>query len=260
MYYSHTSSPDYRIGLIVPSSNTTMETEMPELLRRHSQNDQVNFTFHSSRMRLKEVSPEALRKMNLEATRCVKELTDAGVDAIIYACLVAVMIDGRKGIEETDQRLTLAATQAVSSPNCISSAAALIQGIKSLGAQKISLIAPYKKSLTRTVCQTIEAYDIEVVSSHSLEVTDNYAVGQLDPKNLIEIASEMDLSNSDALVLSACVQMPSLAVIEEVENMLGIPVISAATTGAFSVLQSLNLTPAIHQAGSLLNKSFSPTI
>ena len=39
----------HRIGLVVPSSNITVETEIPALLTRHAD---ARFTFHSSRMEL----------------------------------------------------------------------------------------------------------------------------------------------------------------------------------------------------------------
>src|SRR3712207_9388484 len=42
-----------RIGLIVPSSNTTMETELPELFRRQSESTGHRYTFHSARATLK---------------------------------------------------------------------------------------------------------------------------------------------------------------------------------------------------------------
>ena len=61
----------HRIGLVVPSSNTTMETELPELLDRIEDQNAYRFTFHSSRMRLKTVSPEELLAMNAQADRCV---------------------------------------------------------------------------------------------------------------------------------------------------------------------------------------------
>jgi maleate isomerase len=49
-----------RIGLILPSSNVTIETELPALLARHRA---ARFTFHSSsRMRMQAVSEEALRR------------------------------------------------------------------------------------------------------------------------------------------------------------------------------------------------------
>ncbi|MGE8368891.1 MAG: Asp/Glu racemase, partial [Cupriavidus sp.] len=39
----------FRIGQIVPSSNTTMETEIPAMLLARQQVRPERFTFHSSR-------------------------------------------------------------------------------------------------------------------------------------------------------------------------------------------------------------------
>jgi maleate isomerase len=60
----------YRVGLIVPSSNVTMETEIPEMLKRREGVEPETFTFHSSRMRMKQVSQEELQKMDKESDRC----------------------------------------------------------------------------------------------------------------------------------------------------------------------------------------------
>ena len=53
----------YRIGQIVPSSNITMETEIPALLRVRETISPERFTFHSSRMRMKHVTKEELAAM-----------------------------------------------------------------------------------------------------------------------------------------------------------------------------------------------------
>ena len=50
----------YKIGQIVPSSNVTMETEIPALLRSRETIAPERFTFHSSRMRMKKVTKEEL--------------------------------------------------------------------------------------------------------------------------------------------------------------------------------------------------------
>ena len=68
----------FRIGQIVPSSNITMETEIPALLRAHAEHTgDVEFTFHSSRMRMKTVSKEELAAMDADSDRCALELSDA---------------------------------------------------------------------------------------------------------------------------------------------------------------------------------------
>ena len=60
-----------RVGQIVPSSNITMETEIPALLRRHAEHTgDVEFTFHSSRMRMKTVSKDELAAMDADSDRC----------------------------------------------------------------------------------------------------------------------------------------------------------------------------------------------
>jgi hypothetical protein len=73
---------NYRIGLIVPSSNVTMETEIPELLRRREQHYPERFTFHSARMRMTQVTPEALAAIDAHSERCAAELADAECDAL----------------------------------------------------------------------------------------------------------------------------------------------------------------------------------
>ena len=85
----------YRIGQIVPSSNTTMETEIPKFLNAFAQSrEDVSFTFHASRMRMKHVSKDELHAMDLQSQRCAAELSDAPLDVAGYACLVAIMAMG----------------------------------------------------------------------------------------------------------------------------------------------------------------------
>ncbi len=47
------SAKSIKVGLIVPSSNTTMETEIPAMLRRREcEVPDQTFAFHSSRTRM----------------------------------------------------------------------------------------------------------------------------------------------------------------------------------------------------------------
>ncbi|WP_019119060.1 maleate cis-trans isomerase family protein [Brevibacillus massiliensis] len=245
---------NYRIGLIVPSSNTTMETEIPTMLRwREQVDEEVSFTFHSSRMRMKHVTKEELTKMDQESDRCAAELSDSRCDALAYACLVAIMAQGPGYHVSSEERLSKIAQENGGAAPVISSAGALITGIQAIGARKAALIAPYMKPLTQMVINYIESAGIEVTDSISLEVADNLEVGKLDPMNLIEIADQLDLSNTEAIVLSACVQMPSLPAIQVVEDRLGLPVLSAATSTVFKLLSKLNIKPYVPNAGKLLS-------
>lgn len=245
----------HRIGLIVPSSNTTMESEIPELLRRQQAVGGYRFTCHASRLRLQQVTPEALQRMNESVEEAVDQLCDARVDAVIYGCLVALMFKGRDGILSTQTRLArrcMTTLPGRKAPAVVTSAGALVNALRALNAPRVSMITPYHKQLTERVAATLGEYGITVVQSRSLEVVDNVEVGRLDPDKLLALASQMDFSGSDALVISACGQMPSLPVIEEAEQRFGLPVISAATASAYELLQRLDIEPDIVAAGSLL--------
>jgi maleate isomerase len=173
----------YRVGLIVPSSNTTMETEIPRMLRaREAERPEERFTFHSSRMRMMNVTPEELRAMNTQLDRCAAEL----------------------------------------------------------------------------VAEYIESSGVVVQDALSLEVSDNLEVRRLDPENLKQHWKKVDLSGCDALVLSACVQMPSLSSIEPVEQACGLPVLSAATATTYCILQALELPTIVPGAGELLSGQVNP--
>ena len=74
----------YRIGQIVPSSNTTMETEVPRMLLARQTIRPEQFTFHSSRMAMKHVTKEELAAMDAQSVGCARQLADAEVDIIGY--------------------------------------------------------------------------------------------------------------------------------------------------------------------------------
>lgn len=238
-----------RVGLVVPSSNVTVETELPKILARHPE---VSFTFHSSRMRMSTVSPEGLAAMNAQRERCIIELGDAAPDVILYACLVAIMVGGpgeHRRIESlVAEQLATGGSEAL----VRSSAGALVEALHGLQATRIALVMPYMQPLARQVVDYLDAEGFEIADWRALEVEDNRAVGCVPGDRVLDAARSLDLTGVDALVISACVQMPSLDLVEVAEQEFGIPVLSAATAGAYSVLRANGLPLSIAGAGSLL--------
>lgn len=246
-------SPPVRIGLIVPSSNTTMETELPALFSRQREQTGTRYTFHSARAHMKNVTRDELLAMVSKAALCARDVSDADVKVIAYACLVAVMAQGPGAHRQSEETIRKAAEENGHPADVVSSAGALIETMHRLSAKRVAIITPYMRPLTKMVVDYIEAEGVSVIDSVALEVPDNLAVGRLDPGNLPGLARQLEREGADAIVLSACVQMPSLAAIQTVENELGLPVISAATSTASEVLRRLGQAPRIANAGRLLS-------
>ncbi|MDX6686951.1 MAG: maleate isomerase [Baekduia sp.] len=239
-----------RVGLIVPSSNTTIETEIPAMLSRLALDPPP--TFHSSRAVLHNVDAESLDRMVADSDRCARELSDAHVDVLVYACLVALMASGKRSHEQVEAHLAQVAEDNGSGAPVISSAGALVRTLQELGAQRIAIMTPYMPPLTELVGDYLADYGFDVAGSVSLSVPNNRDVAELDPQGLLGHARKLDLDGVDVLVASACVQMPSLAVLESLEQTLGLPVISAATATTAKLLDALALPRNIPGAGGLL--------
>jgi maleate isomerase len=246
----------FRIGQIVPSSNTTMETEIPAMFRAREAVAPERFTFHSSRMRMKKVTQEELAAMDAESLRCAAELSDARVDVMGYACLVAIMCMGKGYHCVSEDRLHEVTVREGSPTPVVTSAGALVDGLRTLNARKIVMVAPYMKPLTRLVADYIEAEGIEVLDSIALEIPDNLEVGRRDPMALVQIYKDLKLEGAQAIVLSSCVQMPSLAAIAHVERESGLPVVSAAVCTTYQMLKKLGLPAWVPDTGRLLSGAF----
>ncbi|WP_456238078.1 maleate cis-trans isomerase family protein [Mangrovicoccus algicola] len=247
---------NYRIGQIVPSSNITMETEIPALLRAREMVAPERFTFHSSRMRMKHVTKEELAKMDADSDRCAAELSDAGVDVMGYACLVAIMSMGHGYHRKSAERLGQVTRDNGMPAEVITSAGALVEGLQAMGAKKIAVVAPYMKPLTEMVVDYIRSEGFEVVDYRALEIQNNLEVAAHDPMNLPGIVAGMDTAEADVIVLSACVQMPSLPAVTTVEAQSGKPVLTAAVATTWSMLKALDLPTRVPGGGALLSGAY----
>ncbi|WP_177342858.1 Asp/Glu racemase [Pseudomonas sp. EGD-AK9] len=233
-----------------------METEIPALLKARELVAPERFTFHSSRMRMKHVTKDELARMDGDSDRCALELSDARVDVMGYACLVAIMSMGHGYHRTSANRLRAVTERNDALTPVITSAGALVDGIRAIGAERVAVVTPYMKPLTELVVDYIRNEGIDVGDYRALEISDNLAVAAHDPMNLPAIIASMRTDDVDAIVLSACVQMPSLSAITMVEAQTRKPVISAAVATTWAMLKALNLPTRVPGGGTLLSGAY----
>lgn len=233
-----------------------METEIPAMLAARQLVRPERFTFHSSRMRMRTVSKDELAHMDAESNRCALELSDAQVDVLGYACLVAIMAMGHGYHRESQARLRSLTAGNGGDASVVTSAGALVDALHLMKAKRIALVAPYMKPLTQLVVDYIQAEGIAVADWAALEIPDNLDVARHDPARLPAIVRDLRTADVDVVVLSACVQMPSLAVVPLVEAMTGKPVVTAAVATTYALLKSLGLEPVVPGAGALLSGAY----
>ena len=112
------------------------------------------------------------------------------------------------------------------------------------------------RALTDKVVEYIEDQGIKVKESIALEIPDNLEVAAQNPMNLLEIYKQLDLTDIDVLVVSACVQMPSLEAIDLIQAECGIPVTSAAVCTTYEMMKKLGIEAKSAIGGELLNGKY----
>lgn len=168
---------NYRIGPIFPGSNVAMGTEIPAMLRAREAIRPERFTFHSNRMRLRTGTVGELAAMNADSQCCARELADAEVDGMGYACPVAIMAQGLGYHRVSRRNLDAVVAQEGRDIPDVSSAGALVGGAREMGAKRVSLLRPDMKPLAARVTNYIVSEGSGVLDSFAPEIADNLEVG-----------------------------------------------------------------------------------
>ena len=103
--------------------------------------------------------------MDADSTRCAAELSDARVDVLGYACLVAIMSMGHGYHRESERKLSAVTADNGAPAPVVTSAGALVGALHTMGARSVTLVAPYVRPLTQTVVDYIRNEGIEVGDS-----------------------------------------------------------------------------------------------
>src|SRR5690606_32135233 len=150
--------------------------EIAAIFRSRASLFEERFTFHSARMRMKKVTKEELEAMDAMSRKCAEELADAQMDVIVYARPVAIMSKGRGYHCVSEKNLHEMTRNNGAAAPVVTSAGALVSGLKTLGAKRVALITPYMRPLTDLVVDYIADQGFEVTGSVALEIKDNLEV------------------------------------------------------------------------------------
>ena len=228
-----------RIGLLAPSSNTTVETEFFKVLP-----DGV--TLHTARLPITTVTPESIGKMAGSLDVESKMLASADVDVIILGATAPSFLKGLGYDREVSKRI-----EEVSGKPATTTSTALLEAFKALGITRIALGSAYSPMVNDICARFIEANGIKVVAKDGLNVIDNLEIGRLDVQTAYDLGMQVDCPEAQAVVL-ACTNWKSMAIIERLEQAIGKPVLSTTQVSIWGALKKIGYTGSIAGYGRLL--------
>jgi maleate isomerase len=230
-----------RLGLIIPSSNTTMETEFYKMLPK-------GFSLHTARLRLQLVTKEELAKMEEGIEAEALKLADADVDIIGFGCTTGSLLKGLgydKMIEEKIWKST--------GKPAVATAGAVIDALKFLDVKKVAVATPYIDELNKLEEKFLQDNGFEVVDIKGLGIVRNLEIGRLSYETLIRLVTSLRHEEADCIFIS-CTNFPTVDYINDLERLFKKSVFSSNTATLWAMLRKLRVSIKVQGFGSLLER------
>lgn len=230
-----------RIGLLVPSSNTSVETEFYRLLPH-------TVTVHTARLLLTHITPETLRTMLDDLDTQSRLLASADVDVIVLGAVAPALTKGIGYDRELARRI-----EATAGKRATTTATALLEALEHLGVRRVSVAAPYDASISMMAKSFLEGNGVSVVGTRELGLVANQEVGRLTAEDAYELGRAADRPDADAVIFAGT-NMRTMDVIERLERELGKPVVSTTAAALWSALRLAASAEKIEGHGRLLRE------
>ena len=232
-----------RIGLLVPSPNTTCEPDFYRVMPS-------NVSVHTNRLWLTndEDDKDGIDKMNSEAAKAATYLRTASVDAVAYGCTTGSFYKGPGYDEEL-----LNLIEKASGVPAVATAPASVEALKELGAKKISVATPYPEWNNRQLKIYYETMGFEILNVDAepvASVAGSQGINDQDPESVLQFATTVCDSDADVLFCS-CTAWRSFEIVEALEEAVGRPVITSNQVTAWAIMRRLDIEPPNSSFGSL---------
>ena len=230
-----------RIGLLVPSSNTTVEPEFYRALPR-------SVTLHTARLFLTRIAPDAILGMVEDMEKQAKLLASADVDVIVLGATAPSFLNGL-GYD----RELIAKLEAATGKRATTTSTALVEAIRHVGAKRVVLGSAYDEKVNGIAASFLRASGVDVVDMAGLALVDNLVVGRLSSDTAYDLALKVNRAEADAIVLS-CTNWQTMDAIERIERETGKPVITTTQATIWAALRAIGHTEPIQGYGRLLRE------
>lgn len=229
-----------KIGIMIPSINTVMESEMWQMAP-------PGLSVHTSRMHFLTTNAEELKEMANQTERCAKELGTAECDVVVYGCTSGSFVHGLVWEESLKEKIADTAKC-----KAVTASGALKKAIECFGVKRLSIATPYINELVELEDRFFESLGYEVVSAAGLGHDNALVIEKVSPEFNYAYAKSIVKDETDLLIIS-CTDFRSIEIIKKLEDDLGIPVLSSNQACMWASMRAAGLKDKLLEYGSLFN-------
>jgi maleate cis-trans isomerase len=229
---------NHHFGVLIPSTNTTVEIEYSRLLAPTLQ-------AHVGRLKSSGTGPFA-PSLDADVEYQSLLLGTARVEVISLAQTSASLF-----ADDYDATTTQRMSNAAGVP-AVTSAQAIGQAVQALGARRIALVSPYSPPVIERAKHYYESkYGLQVVALEGFAATDSYMIGKLGPENARDAFARINRPEIEILVVPGG-NFPTMSSVAAWEREFGKPVLTTNQAALWAMMGIMGVRDPLPGLGRLL--------
>ena len=212
-------------GVLIPSTNTTVETELSRL--------PAGYQAHYARVLTSTPGQPFAAGRDEDIDYQSRLLGTAKVQIVILMQTSASVFT-----DDYDERVTRRMSAAAGVP-AITSADSIGRALRALGTTRVALVSPYSEEVNARARRYFSLrHGLEIAALEGFAAKDSYAIGKLGPENARDAFARIDRPDIEAFVVPGA-NFPTMASIAGWEREFGKPVVTSTQAAVWAMAQAL---------------------
>ncbi|PVH27315.1 arylmalonate decarboxylase [Pararhodobacter oceanensis] len=230
-----------RLGFILMSTDLAAEADFSDMAPE-------GVGVHITRLKTEDLTTtETLaRHIDHMADAASRIQPDTRPAVVSYSCTSGSIVIGEERIYEEIRKGAPWAQ-----PMCL--VTGVMDALRELGAKKLVVGTPYLDEVNTAEAEFLLNKGFDVLDIQGLNLNTGTEMGQVTPAYWKQFALEIDRPDADAIFLS-CGGVRSLEVVEEIEQLVGKPVITSNQAQFWSCLRRAGITDQLTGFGQIFSR------
>ena len=237
-----------RIGIVVPSTNTTVEPECEMLRPRGVTNHTGRSTIKERPLNTEQAFFEHMEMMREGMTVAIDQIMTAGLDHLIIGIALETFWGGVAAADKLQTELAGRAGVGISMGST-----AAVAALKAFGAGRIAVLTPHQPRGDEIVRTYLKEAGLDIVRLRGLAVTTPRMIAQVPLADIRNALKALDGDDIDAL-LQVGTALPTVAVAAEAERWLGKPVLAINAVTYWHALRQCGIEDRVYGCGRILEE------
>jgi maleate isomerase len=211
-----TAAKTFRVGLLVPSSNTVMEVDL-------YRNLPPPITIHPARMYLEETTPQGEERMiSEELPRAAQLLRTLHPHRVVFGCTSAGALHGASFPQEINRSIG----DIVGCP-VLDILSPVAEEFVRVGAKKLAVLTPYASALNQSIQASLEALGFQVLSIDGMGITVNFELATPTPEEIFDFARNSKIPRKTEALFVSCTNFRALEAMYLMREHFRLPIVTS---------------------------------